>query len=86
MGVKPIHCKSEVVKFYLGIVAEILIFQLVNFDYFVVKNDHCLVTFNYFIGHFQFTIKNNQIWLKFSSWNFYISISQFRLFLVKNDY
>jgi len=33
-------------------VPEIFIFQLVNFDYFVVKNDHSLVTFNNLISHF----------------------------------
>ena len=38
-------------------VAEILIFQLVNFDYFVVKNDNSLETFNYSISHKQITIK-----------------------------
>jgi len=52
--------------------AEILIFQSVNFDYFVVTNDHSLVTFNYSISHLQLTIKNSQIWLKFSGWNFNI--------------
>ena len=61
--------------------AEIWIFQLVNFDYFVVKNDPSLVTFNYYwIIHLQLTIKNIQIWLKFSSWNFNTLISQFWLF------
>jgi len=40
--------------------AEILIFQLVNFDYFEVKNDHSLVTFDYLISHSQLTIENNQ--------------------------
>jgi len=44
------------------IVAEILMFQLVNFDCFVVKNDHSLVTFNYSISHLQLTIKNSQIY------------------------
>jgi len=29
----------------------------VNFDYFVVKTDHFLVTFNYAISHLQLTIK-----------------------------
>jgi len=74
------------VKFDWRIVAEILIFQLVNFDYFVVKSDHFLVTFNYSISHLQLTFKNSQIWRKFSSWNFNISFSHFWLFLVKNDY
>jgi len=32
------------VKFDWRIVAENVIFQLVNFDYFVVRNDHSLVT------------------------------------------
>jgi len=35
------------VKFHWRIVAEILMFQLVIFDYFLVKKDHFLVTFNY---------------------------------------
>jgi len=34
------HCKCEMVKFDWIIVAEILIFQLVNFDYFLVKYDY----------------------------------------------
>ena len=33
----------------LKIAAEILIFQLVNFDYFIVGNDHSLVFFYYSI-------------------------------------
>jgi len=45
------------VKFDYRISAEILIFQLVNFDYFVVKNDHSLVTLNYSMSHLQLTIK-----------------------------
>ena len=34
------HCKCEMVKFDYSIEAEILIFQIVNFDCFVVINDH----------------------------------------------
>ena len=52
-----LHCKREMVKFDYRISAEILIFQLVNFDYFVVKNDHSLVTLNYSMSHLQLTIK-----------------------------
>ena len=37
--------------------AVILMFQLVNLDYFVVENDHSLVTFNYSISHLQLTIQ-----------------------------
>jgi len=48
---------EEMVKFDLRIVAEILIFQIVNSDYFLIKNDHSLVTFNYSIIHLQLTIK-----------------------------
>jgi len=65
------------VKFDYRIVAKILIFQSVNFDFFVVKNDYFLVTFNYSISDLQLTIRNCQIWLKFSTSNFNISISQF---------
>jgi len=36
----PVHCKSKIVKFDLSLVAKILIFQLVNFDYFLVKKDY----------------------------------------------
>jgi len=79
------HCKCEMVKDW-RIVAEVLIFQLVDFDYFVVKNEYSLVTFNNPISHLQRTIKNSKIWLKFSSWNFNVSIGQFWLFLAKNDY
>ena len=32
-----------------------------SFKYFVVKNDHSLVTFNYSISHLQLTVKNSQI-------------------------
>jgi len=35
------------VKFDWTILAKILIFQLVNFDYCLVKNDYSLVTFDY---------------------------------------
>ena len=49
------------VTFDWGIEAEILIFQLVNFDYFVVKNDHCSVTFNYWISHLQLTFYTNKL-------------------------
>ena len=45
-----------------------------------------LVTFNYSISHLQLTVKIAQIWLKFSEWNFNISIGQFWIFLVKNVY
>jgi len=55
-------------------------FQLVNFDYFVFKNNHSLVNFNYSINHLQLTIKNSQIWLKFSSWNFNTSLVNFDYF------
>jgi len=48
------------VKFDSRIVAKIFIFQLVNFDYF-------LITFNYSISHLQLTIRNSQIRLKFSN-------------------
>jgi len=34
------HCKCKMVKFDLRIVAKISIFQLVKFDYFLVKNDY----------------------------------------------
>jgi len=65
-----------------------LIIQLVNFDYFVVKNDHSLVTFNYSISHLQLTIKNSQIWRTFSDylssekrtrWIFSLKMTYFRL-------
>jgi len=49
-----------------------------QFDYFLVKNAQYFV--NYLISHLQLTINNSKIWLKFSSWNFSISISQFWLF------
>jgi len=49
------------------IVAKILIFQLVNFDYFLVKNDYSLVIFKYSISHLQLTIKNSLIWLEFNN-------------------
>jgi len=71
------------VKFDYRIVAEIWIFQWVNFENLVAKNDHFLVTFNYSISHLQLTIKNSQIWLKFGSWNFKITISQFWLLFSK---
>ena len=32
------HCKCKMVKFYLRITAKMFIFQLVNLDYFLVKN------------------------------------------------
>jgi len=73
------------VKFDQIIQAEILTFQLVNFDYFIAKNDHSLFTFNFLISHLQLTLNSSQIWLKFSSWNFNISISRC-YFLGKNDY
>jgi len=38
------HCEYEMVKFNKRIVAKIFIFQIVNFDYFLVKNDYPLVT------------------------------------------
>jgi len=41
----------------LKIAAEILIFQLVNFDYFVVKNDHSLVTYNYSISRYSLLLE-----------------------------
>jgi len=71
------------VKFDKRIVAEILIFQLVNFDYFVVKNDHSLVTFNSSISHLQLTIKNCQIWLKFSSWGLIFQLVDLTFLLSK---
>jgi len=53
-------------KFHKRIVAEISMFELVKFDYFVVKNDHSLVTFNFSISRLELTIKNSHR-LKFSS-------------------
>jgi len=35
------------IEFDQRIVAKIFIFQLVNFDYYLVKNDYSLDTFNY---------------------------------------
>jgi len=35
-----VHCKCEMVTFVLRIVAKIFIFQPVNFDYFLLKNDY----------------------------------------------
>jgi len=55
-----LHCKCEMVKFDQRIVAKISIFQLV-IDYFLVKNNNSLVTFNYSISHLQLTIINSQI-------------------------
>ena len=49
------------VKFDYRIVAKIFIIQLVNFDYFLVKNDYSFVTSNYSISHLQLTIRNCQI-------------------------
>jgi len=37
--------------------AKIFIFQSVNFNYDLVKNDYSLVTFNYSICHLQLTIR-----------------------------
>jgi len=34
--------------------------QLVNFDYFLIKNDYSLVTFNYLISHLLLTIRYRQ--------------------------
>jgi len=48
-------------------VAKIIIFQLVNFDYFLMKNDYFVVTFNYSSSNLKLTIRNSQIWLKNSS-------------------
>jgi len=53
------------VKFDQRIVAKIFIIQLFNFDFFV-KFDYSLVTFNYSISYLQLTIRNSEIWLKFS--------------------
>jgi len=64
-------------KFDWRIVAKIFIFHFVNSEYFLVKNDDSLVTFNYSISHLQLSIRNSQIWPKFSRKIFHISISQF---------
>jgi len=49
------------VKFDFRIEAEILISQLVKIDYFVVKNDHSLVSLNSWICNLQLTIKNSNL-------------------------
>jgi len=66
--------------------AKILIYQLLNFESFLVKNDYSLVTIIYSISHLQLTIRKRQVWFKFNWRNFNISISKFWLFWVKNDH
>jgi len=61
-----LHCKFEMVKFDERKVDKIFIFQLVNLDYFLVKNEYSLVTFNYSISYLQLVIGNSPICLKFS--------------------
>ena len=51
-----ILCKCEMV--FDQRIAKIFIFYLVNFDYFLVRNDYPLVSFNYSINHLQLTTKN----------------------------
>ena len=48
------------------IVAKTFIFQWNNFDYFLVKNDYSLITFNYSVSRLQLINRNIQR-LKFSS-------------------
>jgi len=59
-----LHYKCEMV-FDLRIAAKVFMFSWVNFDYFLVKNDYSLVTFNYSISHLQLTFRNSQICLRF---------------------
>ena len=55
------------VKFDQRKVAKIFTSHLIRFDYFLVKHDNFLVTFNYSVSNSQVTIRNIQIWQKFSN-------------------
>ena len=60
--------------------------QLVNFDYFLVKNDYSLLTLNYLIGHLQLTIRKSQFDLSLVAKILMFQSVNFDQFFVKNVY
>jgi len=74
------------VKFDWRIVVEILIFQLVNFDYYVVRNEYSLVIFNNSISHLQLLLKIVKFDLSLVAEILIFQLVSFDYFLVKNDY